>query len=250
MISPDPPNAFSRDTLFDGRLVLCQHSDGYRFSLDAVLLAHFVRPGQRARILDLGAGCGVVSLVLAFRHPSVQLTALELQPSLVSLVERNISDNHFDERIRALHGDLRRIRDVLAAGAFDLVVSNPPYRKVGSGRQNQTAEEAAARHEITADLDAVLDAAVFAVRTGGRAVFVYPAARAAALLAGLRQQNLEPKLLQVVYSYPGGPGRLVLVEAVKNGGEGLLILPPFFVYQRKNGEFSPEMASCYCTDPF
>ena len=69
------------DTLFNGRLVCRQHRNGYRFSLDAVLLAHFCQPASRDKVLDLGCGCGVIGLVLCYRHPEVQVTGLELQPA-------------------------------------------------------------------------------------------------------------------------------------------------------------------------
>lgn len=235
----------TRDQLFDGRLAIWQHRRGYRFSVDAVLLANFVSPRRGDRILDLGAGCGVVSLILACRHPSITCTALELQPALFSLLAKNIEENCLAGRINPILGDLRLIGDFLPAGSHDLVVANPPYRQEGSGRRNPEAEQAVARHELTADLASVVSAAAFAIRTGGRAAFVYPAARIAALLATLRQKRLEPKRLRVVYGYPGGPGRLVLVEAVKNGGEELSVLPPFFIHLSPEGGDSPEMAACY-----
>jgi tRNA1(Val) A37 N6-methylase TrmN6 len=128
------------------------------------------------------------------------------------------------------------------------VVSNPPYRQVVSGRQNPCGEEAAARHEIAVDLVGVLQAAAVSLRTKGRAAIVYPASRCAALLAGMRSVRLEPKRLQIVYSYPGCGGKILLVEAVKNGGEELEVLPPFYVYTRKNGGYTAEMARLYAPD--
>ena len=101
--------ALTEDTLFDGALLCHQHRQGYRFSVDAVLLAHFVVPPKGARILDLGAGCGVVSLQLAYRHPSVFLSALEIQDTLVALCRRNVLANGFEERLTVVQGDLRRL---------------------------------------------------------------------------------------------------------------------------------------------
>ncbi len=242
---PAPEDSLSRDSLFDGRLHCLQHRSGYRFSLDAVLLARFVAPRPGDKICDLGAGCGVVSLILAFLAPELEITGLELQPALAELARKNIALNNFQQRIRLVQGDLRQIREVIPAGAFDWVVCNPPYGKVGTGRQNAGEEELIARHEIKAGLDEVVRAAGFVVRNRGRVALVYPTGRCAALLTELRTQKLEPKKLQIVYSYPGSMGRLVLVEAVKNGGEELTVLPPFYVYREANGEYSPEMTACY-----
>jgi tRNA1(Val) A37 N6-methylase TrmN6 len=142
-------------------------------------------------------------------------------------------------------GDLCRIKELFVAESFDQVVCNPPYGSIGSGRQNPGDEEAVARHEIRCDVAGVVQAVAFCLSNRGRASFVYPAGRAAGLIFSLRQYRLEPKRLQIVYSYPGGKGRLILLEVMKNGGEELTIEQPFYVYQRQNGDYSLEMQKMY-----
>ena len=184
--------ALSHDTLFAGKLTCVQSLSGYRFSIDAVLLAHFATPRYQDRVLDLGAGCGVISLILAYRHPSIDLTCLEIQDSLSKLLAHNISQNGLADRMRLVTGDLRQVKEMLPVGAFDLVVCNPPYYSLGRGQQNPNDEQAVARHELKAGLADIAEAAAFALRTKGRLVMIYPAARGAALLAALRQRQLEP----------------------------------------------------------
>ena len=240
------PADLTSDTLFDGRLNCLQPRQGYRFSIDAILLAHFIKPDPVGNILDLGAGCGVISLILAHRWPNLRLTGLELQNSLAFAFQRNIELNHLADRLNLIRGDLRKIKEVLSAGSFAQVVCNPPYYKCGSGRCNPDSEQAIARHEIMADLEDTVKAAFFAVKNKGRVAFIYPAERGAALLTSLHRHRLEPKRLQIVYSYPGGPGRLILVEGIRGGGEELQILPPFYIYQEPNSrQYSPEMAALY-----
>ncbi len=235
----------SLDHLFDGRLLCWQPRQGYRFSIDAVLLAHFFTPAAGERIVDLGAGCGIVSLLLAFRHAHVRLTAVELQPTLAGLARRNIAANGFDERLRLVEGDVRRISSWLAAESCERVVSNPPYGRPAAGRLNADEERALARHELAGSLDDFVRAMAHAVKNRGRVDMVYPAARLAPLLTLLRSVRLEPKRLRMVHSYPGDGGRLVLVEAIKNGGEELQILPPLFIYSHKNGPYSEEIQRMY-----
>lgn len=235
----------SHDTLFAGKLVCTQSLSGYRFSIDAVLLAHFAVPRRQDRVLDLGAGCGVVSLILAYRHPSIDLTCLEIQDSLSALLAYNISQNGLTGRMRLVTGDLRQVKELLPVGAADLVVCNPPYYSLGRGQQSPGDEQAVARHELKAGLADIVKAAAFALRTKGRLVMIYPAARGAALLAALRQNRLEPKRLQVVHPYPGAAGVFFLVEAMKGGGEELTVLPPLYVYDHPGGEYSPEVAAFY-----
>ena len=241
MISPRT----TQDTLFDGDLHCTQYENGYRFSLDPVLLGHFVQPRSGQRFLDLGAGCGVISLILCYRWPEIHLTALELQPQLFSLLEHNVQSNNFQDRIDMLCGDLRKISSLFEPESYDQVICNPPYGGPDSGRQNPGEEQAIARHEIQCELIDIVQEISFCLKNRGRVSLIYPADRAAVLLHALKNKRLEPKRMQVVHSYAGGNGKLVLIEAIKNGGEELEILPSFYVYAKKGGGYSPEMAKLY-----
>ncbi len=235
----------SNDTLFNGTVRCAQHKDGYRFSVDAVLLGHFVEPTPGSTVLDLGSGCGVISLILAHRHPAITITCLELQTDLLALIQRNIITNDLESRLYAQHGDVAQIDKVVDPESVDLVVCNPPYGEVATGRLSQGSEQAIARHEVRGKVVDFVRAAAFAVKNKGRVAFVFPASRLAFLINALKSVRLEPKRLQVVHSYPAGPGKLVLVEAVKNGGEELQVLPPFFIYDSPGGEYMPAMAAMF-----
>ncbi len=236
---------FTDDALFSGKLHCLQRAEGYRFSVDAVLLAHFISPKKDEKILDLCAGNGVVSLILAYRRHDISLSLLEVQPRLAELARKNISMNGFGDRMKVFAGDLNLIKTLMEPGRFDWVVCNPPYRKIQTGRINPDKEQAVARHEISADINGVVRAVAYALRTRGRAAFVYPASRLTALIAALNIEGVEPKRLRMVYSYPGSDAKLALVEAMKNGGDELVVLPPFFIYDRPGGEYTSEMEECY-----
>ncbi len=235
----------SSDTLFNGRVSCAQHQQGYRFAVDAVLLGHFVAPAPGWSLLDLGAGCGVVSLILAHRHPAVTITCVELQADLVDLIRHNIRTNNLENRLSVLPGDVAQIQKIVEPESMDLVVCNPPYGQVAAGRLNRGEEQAIARHEVRGRVIDFVRAAAYGVKNRGRVAFVFPAARLAYLLSALQEVRLEPKRLQLVHSYPQGPGRLLLVEAVKNGGEELQILPPLYIYDAPGGAYSPAMAAMF-----
>jgi len=236
----------TENTLYNGELVCCQYRDGYRFSVDAVLVAHFCRITGAAHVLDLGCGSGIIGLLLAYLHPGITLKGLEVQEDLVSLARVNVVRNQLENRFGIIQADVCRIRGTLAAESFDLVVCNPPYRKCGSGRINRGDQAAIARHELKADLVDMLDGAAYSVKNRGVVVLVYPAVRFAYLAAVLAGRKLAMKRFQPVYSYPeDSQARLVLVEAVKNGGEECRILPPFYIYKEKNGAYSQDMERMY-----
>lgn len=239
----------SRDTLFAGKLTCLQHTTGYRFSVDAVLVAHFQPPGKGATILDLGSGCGIISLIAMYRWGEriKEITALEVQPQLADLSRRNFTENGFSGKCRAVQGDLGSILQYFPPESFSQVICNPPYYREGSGRTSSDPESFYARHQILAGLPEIIGAAASVVKTGGTVVFVYPAEGLAELIAEFSRARLKLKRLQCVYSYPipAAPARLVLVTAMKNAGSGVQVLPPLYIYTRKNGDYSPEMEKLY-----
>ncbi len=226
------------DTLFGGRLKILQKKRGYRFSIDALLLAHFAEPGPDDRVVDLGTGCGIVPLILIFRKKLKRITGVEIQPSLADLARRNAVLNRCSSRFRVWEEDLGRLDQRTKRENFDLVLTNPPYRRVGSGRVNPQTEKAVARHELQTTLEEVLRAAHYLLKDKGRLAMIYPASRVADLMRGLSKYRLEPKRVQFVHSREEEEARLVLVEALKEGHAQVKVLPPFFLYD-SSGEYRP-----------
>lgn len=239
----------TNDSMFNGAVSCRQYQDGYRFSVDAVLAAHFYTPGRSETVLDLGAGCGIISLILMYRWGEIiqKIQAVEYQPQLCNLIQANISNNGFSNKCSSVQGDVRSILDVVKPESFSLVICNPPYYPAGSGRKNQSDECRLARHLLTASLDDFTRAAALSVKNGGNVVFIYPAEFISTLCLSLSRMRLEMKEMQCIYSYPSADieARLVLVRCVKNGGIGSKILVPFYIYEEKNGRFSDEMQKLY-----
>jgi tRNA1Val (adenine37-N6)-methyltransferase len=230
------------DTIFDGKLKLLQSRSGYRFSLDALLLGHFVTLKKGDRVVDLGTGNGIIPLVLARLHSEVSVTGVEFQPAMAERAKKNVELNGLGKRIRICQGDVRRIDAVAPPASFDVVVSNPPYRRAGSGRISANDEKQIARHEICGDLDDFLGTAEFLLRAKGRIALIHLAERAVDLLTSMRRLRLEPKRFRMVHSRAEAAASLLLVEGVKNGRGGMEILPPLIVY-RQGKEYSDEVAA-------
>lgn len=234
----------SSDSLFSGNLVIYQAKKGYRFSLDAVLLAGLARIKPGDRVVDLGTGCGVVPLILAYRGLGQSFTGLEIQPELAELAKKNVESNGFSDRISIVEMDYRDVASHFPAEGFDIALSNPPYRKVDSGRINPDRQRALARHELAGSISDVFSAAGFLLPRGGRLAVIYPATRLDHLLVTANKYGFSAKELTIIHSEPGGPGRLAFIECRKGGGEELKVAPPFFIY-RSDGTYSEAMQAIY-----
>jgi tRNA1Val (adenine37-N6)-methyltransferase len=227
------------DSILNGRLRLIQPRRGYRFSVDAILLGRFIRPRHGARILELGAGCGVISIMAAALYAPREVVAVEVQEEMAALVERNAALNDLPI-VRAIAADIRtRAIAGLAEASFDLVIANPPYRASGSGRRSPVAGRDIARAESSATLHDFIAAAARYLKHGGKAAFVFVATRSAELIPELRAAHLEAKRIRMVHPRLDLPATTVLVEARKGGGVELEVEPPLILYTVK-GVYSEE----------
>jgi tRNA1(Val) A37 N6-methylase TrmN6 len=220
------------DLFLGGRLKLIQPKRGYRFSIDAVFLSRFATVRSGDVVMDLGTGCGVIPLILLLTKPVGHVFGLEVQEGLISQAARNARLNGFEKRMDVVKGDMRH--PPFASGIANLVVCNPPYRKIRSGRINPDPQKAIARHELLASPDDILRAAAVLLSKKGRFALVYPAGRLAEMLVRLRRFNLEPKRVRIHYPDLDSNAKLALIEATLGGRPGLEILPPLL----GQGDFS------------
>ena len=183
-------------------------------------------------MVDLGTGCGVIPLVLLLTKPVGHVFGLEVQEGLAVQAARNARLNGFEKRMDVIRGDIRH--PPMASGIANLVVCNPPYRKMKSGRINPDPQKAIARHEILVSPDDLLRASATLLTQKGRFALVYPALRLAEMLVRLRRFNLEPKRIRINYPDIESSAKLVLIEATLGGRPGLEILPPLL----GQGDFS------------
>ncbi len=247
-----PPSScdnLSRDSLFDGELICYQHKNGYRFSIDSVLIAHFIEAARGDRILDLGTGSGIISMLILYRWRDavLEVSGIEMQHGLAELARKNFQANELYHLGRIMQGNIKEIDRLVKPESYDKIVCNPPYYTPAAGRTNKNCEAQLARHQILATLQDFLYASAFAVKNGGAVSFVYPAERICELITCAKTFKLEVKTIQFVHSYPckSAPARLALVQCLKNGGAGTEIRPPLYIYCEKNGQYSSEVSAFY-----
>lgn len=223
------------DTFLNGRIQVAQIRDGYRFSIDAVLLAAAIQPQTDDTLVDLGTGCAIIPLILGYRYPRIRIHAIELQDALAALAKTNVTANHMQDRITVVQDDVRRLNIERFSGPWDWVISNPPFYPTGSGRINPNNQKASARHEIHLNLTDLLKSVRRLLRTGGRFVTIYPSERGATLLSQMSTMGIEPKWMRTIHSHSGASAKLILVKGVMAGKPGLEVDRPLVLYDDDGG---------------
>ena len=219
-------------------IVLLQDNRFFPLGEDTMLLSHFAAPRQNARGLDLCAGQGYLGILTALRRPDLRLEAVELVEEAAKIAHKNAFLAGLD--IPVARADLRTLN---LPHRYDFVVCNPPYFEAARGR-TAAGELAKARSDAGASIGEVCAACARVLKTGGRLYLCFPASRLEALFTALGQAALAPKRLRFVHPRPGRDANLALVEAVREGGPGITVLPPLFL-KEADGQPSEEYREIY-----
>ena len=224
-----------------GELEIFQARRGYRFGVETLLLAGFVRPGVE-RLLDLGTGSAVLPLVLTHFGKVKSAVGVEIQSSLAQRAKKSVAHNGLKDTVEIIEGDIRNLREFIPPSSFDLVISNPPYGKAGKGNTNPDSEKAVARHELLVKLPEVIEAGARALKVRGNFSMVIPPLRLVEAMACCRQNDLQPSRLRLVYPRVELAAKHCLIECVRGGRMDLVIEPPLIMYDDQ-GVYTAEVNS-------
>jgi tRNA1(Val) A37 N6-methylase TrmN6 len=204
-----------------------------------MLLADFVRLPRNANVLDLGAGCGTLGLLLCASDASCHITGIELDAAAHRAASDNICRNSLSDRMESIFGDLRRLPDTVKAGSFSCCVSNPPYFSSGVLSHSMPL----ARHTGACETADLFTAAAHALKYGGDFFLVHKPEMLAQLCAHAVMNALEPKRLCLVRHSPGKDISTVLLQFRKGGKPGLK-LEEYCLYD-ENGQPTPAYRRIY-----
>ena len=198
---------------------------------DSFLLSSFPLLKAGLKVCDLGAGCGLLGLLLLARNPNLMVSGLELQPTALPFAQQNALENGVCHCFSVTQGDIRTPKLHFSTGCFDLMVSNPPYFTTESGFVASMGSRSTARTEATCSLEDVFQAAAYGLRWGGSFCLVHRPERLTDLLTLARTYKLEPKRMRFVCKQADAPPSLVLLDCRRGGKPALQILPPLILQQ-------------------
>lgn len=227
------------DTFYRGRIQILQKKKGYRFSMDAPLLADFIQTQAEDNLLELGAGNGIIPLLLSLK-PFKHITSLEIQESLFQLAQKNISLNRLESKISLLRRDLRFFR---SRKKFDVIFSNPPYLEKHKGHLSQSREKSIAKHELKCTISDIMGKTSQLLKKKGRAYFIYPEKRREGLMQAGQSQGLYITRERRVFPRLGEKSNLFLSEWGFTAGKKVE-LPPLILYDDQ-GHYNSEVQEIF-----
>lgn len=231
------------DDLEYDNLKIIQNKFGYKFSTDSVLLANFGRAKQNDVYVDLCSGSAVIAILFLCKNKIKKGYSVEIQERLADMAERSIIVNNLQDRLSVLNEDLENVYKTLGFESVDVITVNPPYNEVGETSDND--EIAIATHEIKTNLAKIVESSAKLLKFGGKIFMVHRCDRLASIIFELKKNNLEPKVMRVVYPKKNKAPNLVLIEAKKGAKAGLIIKEPL-ILNNDDGSETDELKRIYC----
>lgn len=225
-------------------LRILQKNSGFRFGMDAVLLADFARVEERDHAADFGTGTGILPLLLSGRGKGAHFHAFEIQSDMADMAARSVELNGLTERISVHNIPVEQADEAVTPGTLDAIICNPPYGVPGTTLLNPAKTLSIARHQTEAGLTAWFRMAYRLLRGKGRFSMIYPAPRMLEAMTALEKARLEPKRFRLIYPQADKPANLVLIEAMKDAKPMLHPEPPLIVYE-KDGSMTSELRRIY-----
>lgn len=226
-------------------LKIIQNKDGFCFGIDSILLSNYAKEIKKeSKVIDLGTGTGIIGIMLCAKTEISKMLGVEIQKEVYEMAKRSIKLNHLEEKFEIINENIIELPNKLEMGTFDAVVTNPPYKKIGTGLTNENEKKLISRHEITANLEDFIKISNKLLKDKGSLYMVHRPDRLADIIEYLRKYKLEPKKIRFVYPSLGKEANLVLIKATKNAKSFLKIEKPLYVYNEK-GEYTDEILEIY-----
>ena len=226
-------------------LKIIQNTEGFCFGIDAVLLSDFAKEiKNNSKVLDLGTGTGILSILLSGKTNLNKIYGIEIQEEVANMAQRSVQLNNLENKIEIINKNIKDLENIFEKNSFDAIVTNPPYKKINTGEKNEKENKLISRHEVTASLDDFIKISFNLLKDKGSFYMVHRPERLAEIIYKLKQNKLEPKIIKFVYSNVKSEPKLVLIKSVKNAKEFLKIEKPLYIYN-DDGKYTEEILEIY-----
>ena len=222
-------------------LKIIQDNEMFNFSLDSVLLPNFITINDSTKnILDIGTGNAPIPLILS-QKTKAHITGIEIQKEVSNIAKKTIKLNNLENKINIINDDIKEYYKKATPEYYDIITCNPPYFEVKkTSKFNKNDYKTIARHEVTLKLEDILKIARKLLKNGGTLGLVHRPERLIDILTTMRNYNIEPKKIRLIYPGKNKESNILLIEGKKNGKKGLKILPPLYRHNQ-DGTYTEEI---------
>ena len=228
-------------------LKIIQNNTGFCFGIDSVILSDFAKDiKNNANVVDLGTGTGILGLLLCKKTKLNSIVGVEIQEDVAEMAKRSVELNNLENKFKIINCDIKEIfkEKLLEKNKYDVVITNPPYKEIGTGKINEDAKKLISRHEIKATLSDFMKTASSLLKDNGELYMVHKPERIVDIMQTMRENKLEPKILKIVYPRRASEASLILIKAIKCAKKFLKIQEPLYIYD-ENGEYTNQIKNIY-----
>ncbi len=233
------------DDLEFKNLKIIQNKMGFCFGIDSILLSDFAKNIKKdSKVIDLGTGTGIIATLLCAKTELSKVVGVEVQEEVCKMANKSIMLNNLENKFEIINENILNLNKIYEKNSFDVVVTNPPYKKINTGIINDKAKKVISRHEIKATLEDFIDISRYLLKDKGKFFMVHRPDRLVDILSKMRENKLEPKRIRFVCSQIEKEPKLVLIEGIKNANQFLKVEKNLYVY-KQNGEYTDEILEIY-----
>ena len=233
------------DDLEFKNLKIIQNKDGFCFGIDSILLTDFAKNiKQKSKVIDLGTGTGIIPILLYGKTKNTKFVGVEIQEEVAGMAKRSVKLNELEDKIEIINTNILDLDKKYERGSFDVITTNPPYKKINTGIINENDKKLISRHEITASLEDFIKISSFLLKDYGEFYMVHRPDRLVDIFTVMRKNRIEPKKVKFVYPNQNKKTNLVLIKGVKNGKQFLEFENNLYVYN-ENGKYTDEILKIY-----
>ncbi len=232
------------DLEFKG-LKIIQNKTGFCFGIDSVLLSDFAKEIKKnSKVIDLGTGTGIINILLSGKTEVQDFTGVEVQQEVADMAERSVKLNNLEDKIKIINDDILNLKNIYKKNSYDVVITNPPYKKINTGINNKENKKNISRNEITATLDDFIHISSYLLKDYGQFYMVHRPDRLVDIFSIMRKENIEPKKIRFIYPNKNKQTNLVLIKGIKNGNPFLRFENNLYIYDEK-GNYTDEVLEIY-----
>ena len=232
------------DLEFKG-LKIIQNEKGFCFGMDSVLLSDFAKNiKNNSTVLDLGTGTGIIPILLCGKTNLKKVVGIEIQQDVANMAKRSSQLNNLQDRFEVVNTNIIDLKNIYEKQSFDVIVTNPPYKKENTGITNENEAKLISRHEITANLEDFISISKDLLKDKGEFYMVHRPERLVDILSLMRKYKIEPKILKFVSPNKNKEPNLILIKGIKNANSFLKVEKNLYVYN-EDGKYTNEILKIY-----